>query len=82
MIAMSEKQVRECLPDAGCGKELIKQFEACQSSECQKDQLRLLDEYRLCHDRPLRQPLCRLRGKNTADAAKRHRDPWRGGFRI
>ena len=41
---MSEKQVRECLPDAGCGKELIKQFEACQSSECQKDQLRLLDE--------------------------------------
>ena len=46
MIAMSEKQVRECLADAGCGKELIKQFETCQSSERQKDQLRLLDEYR------------------------------------
>ena len=46
MIAMSEKLVRECLADAGCGKELIKQFETCQSSERQKDQLRLLDEYR------------------------------------
>ena len=43
---------------------------------------RSLRQNGLCHDHPLRQPLCRLRGKNTADAAKRHRDPWRGGFRI
>ena len=46
MIAMSEEQVYECLADAGCGKELIKQFEACQSSGRQKDQLRLLGD---CH---------------------------------
>ena len=39
MIAMSEEQVYECLADAGCGKELIKQFEACQHSGSQKDQL-------------------------------------------
>ena len=82
MIAMSEKQVRECLPDAGCGKELIKQFEACQSSERQKDQLCLLDEYRLCHDRPLRQPLCGYGREDSADTAERHRDPGCGGFRI
>ena len=36
MIAMSEEQVYECLADAGCGKELIKQFEACQHSGSQK----------------------------------------------
>ena len=42
MIAMSEEQVYECLADAGCGKELIKQFEACQHSGSQKDQMRLL----------------------------------------
>ena len=46
MIAMSEEQVYECLADAGCGKELIKQFEACQHSGSQKDQMRLLADYR------------------------------------
>ena len=46
MIAMSEEQIYECLADAGCGKELIKQFEACQSSGRQKEQLRLLEDYR------------------------------------
>ena len=46
MIAMSEEQIHECLADAGCGKELIKQIEACQSSGRQKDQLRLLGDYR------------------------------------
>ena len=46
MIAMSEKQVYECMADAGCGKELIKQFAACQRSGRQKDQLRLLGDYR------------------------------------
>ena len=46
MIAMSEEQVYECLSDAGCGKELIKQFEACQHSGSQKDQMRLLADYR------------------------------------
>ena len=46
MIAMSEEQVYECLADAGCGKKLIKQFEACQHSGHQKDQLRLLGDYR------------------------------------
>ena len=46
MIAMSEEQVRECLTDVGCGKELIKQFEACQRSGRQKEQLRLLGDYR------------------------------------
>ena len=28
MIPMNEAQTHECLADAGCGKELIKQFEA------------------------------------------------------
>jgi len=46
VIVMSEEQVHECLADAGCNKELIKQFEACQSSGCQKEQLRLLGDYR------------------------------------
>ena len=46
MIAMSEEQIHECLADAGCGKELIKQIEACQGSGRQKDQLRLLGDYR------------------------------------
>ena len=46
MIAMSEEQVYECLSDAGCSKELIKQFEACQHSGSQKDQMRLLADYR------------------------------------
>ena len=46
MIAMSEEQVYECLVDAGCGKDLIKQFEACQHSGSQKDQMRLLADYR------------------------------------
>ena len=46
MIAMSEKQVRECLADAGCEKELIRQLETCQSSGRQKEQLRLLGDYR------------------------------------
>ena len=46
MISMSEEQVLECLTDTGCGKELIRQFEAYQRSGRQKDQLRLLDEYR------------------------------------
>ena len=46
MIVMSEEQVHECLADAGCNKELIKQFEAYQSSGCQKEQLRLLGDYR------------------------------------
>ena len=46
MIVMSEEQVHECLADAGCNKELIKQFEACQHSGHQKDQLRLLGDYR------------------------------------
>ena len=46
MIAMSEEQVYECLTDAGCGMELIKQFEACRRSGCQKDQLRMLWDYR------------------------------------
>ena len=27
---MSGEQIRECLADAGCGKELIRQFEACR----------------------------------------------------
>ena len=46
MIAMSEEQIHECLADAGCDKELIKQIEACQSSGRQKDELRLLGDYR------------------------------------
>ena len=46
MIAMSEEQIYECLADAGCNKELIKQFEACQSSGRQKEQLRLLGDCR------------------------------------
>ena len=46
MIAMSEEQVYECLSDAVCGKELIKQLEVCQHSGHQKDQLRLLGDYR------------------------------------
>ena len=46
MIAMSEEQVYECLADAGCDKELIKQFEVCQRSGRQKEQLRLLGDYR------------------------------------
>ena len=46
MIAMSKEQVRECLTDVGCGKELIKQFEACQRSGRQKEQLRLPGDYR------------------------------------
>ena len=46
MIAMTAEQVHECLADAGCDEELIKQFEACQSSGCQKEQLRLLGDYR------------------------------------
>ena len=46
MIAMSEEQVYECLSYAGCGKELIKQLEVCQHSGHQKDQLRLLGDYR------------------------------------
>ena len=46
MIAMSDEQVHECLADAGCDKELIKQFEAYQSSGRQKEQLRLLRDYR------------------------------------
>ena len=46
MIAMSEEQVYECLSDAGCGKELIKQLEVCRHSGNQKDQLRLLGDYR------------------------------------
>lgn len=46
MIAMSEEQVYECLTDAGCDKELIKEFETCQSSGRQKEQLRLLADYR------------------------------------
>ncbi len=46
MIAIREEQIYECLADAGCGRELIKQFEACQRSGRQKDQLRLLGDYR------------------------------------
>ena len=46
MIAMSEEQIYECLADAGCDKELIKEFETCQSSGRQKKQLRLLGDYR------------------------------------
>ncbi len=46
MTAMSDEQVYECMADAGCGKELIKQFAACQRSGRQKDQLRLLGGYR------------------------------------
>ncbi len=46
MIAMSEEQIYECLADTGCNKELIKQFEACRSSGRQKEQLRLLGDYR------------------------------------
>ena len=46
MFAMSEEQIHECLADAGCNKELIKQFEAYQSSGRQKEQLRLLGDYR------------------------------------
>ena len=46
MIAMSEEQIYECLADAGCNKELIKEFETCQSSGRQKEQLRLLGDYR------------------------------------
>ena len=41
MIAMSEEQVYECLADAGCGKELIKQFEACQHSGIHAEQKKL-----------------------------------------
>ena len=43
---MTAEQVHECLADAGCDKELIKQFETCQSSGRQKEQLRLLGDYR------------------------------------
>lgn len=32
MIAMTAEQVHECLADAGCDEELIKQFETCQGS--------------------------------------------------
>ena len=46
MIAMSEEQIHECLADAGCDEELIKQFETCQGSGRQKEQLRLLGDYR------------------------------------
>ena len=46
MIAMSEEQVYECRSDAGCGKELIQQLKVCQHSGHQKDQLRLLGDYR------------------------------------
>ena len=46
MIAMSAEQVHECLKDAGCGKRLIEQYEACQCSGRQKDQLQLLGDYR------------------------------------
>ena len=46
MIAMSEEQIHECLADAGCDKELIKEFETCQRSGRQKEQLRLLGDYR------------------------------------
>ena len=46
MIAMTAEQVHECLADAGCDEELIKQLEVCQHSVHQKDQLRLLGDYR------------------------------------
>ena len=46
MIAMSEEQIHECLTDAGCDKELIKEFETYQSSGRQKEQLWLLGDYR------------------------------------
>ena len=46
MIAMTEEQVHECLSDAGCDEELIKQFETCQGSGRQKEQLRMLGDYR------------------------------------
>ena len=46
MIALNAEQLHECLMDAGCDKALIKEFEALQSSGQQKDQLRLLGEYR------------------------------------
>ena len=46
MIAMTAEQVHECLADAGCDEELIKQFETCQGSGLQKEQLRLLGDCR------------------------------------
>ncbi len=46
MIPMKEEQIRECLEDAGCGPELAEQLEALRSAGRQKEQLRLLGEYR------------------------------------
>ncbi len=46
MVAMNAEQMRECLTDAGCDEALIGQFEALRWSDRQKDQLRLLNDYR------------------------------------
>lgn len=46
MIAMDAKQMHECLADAGCDEALIEQFEAFCGSGRQRDQLRLLSDYR------------------------------------